>query len=97
MDSRLIGLWEIDPEDRASISRYGVVRLHFFPTGDLTYTVRSSDRDEVIRLEYKTEGDVIATQQPSAPQLERTRYSISEDGKLSLDHGGVVSRYRRLR
>lgn len=95
MDSRLLGLWQTDSDDVASISQYGVTSLHFFPNGELTYTIRSADRDEVVRLEYAVDGDVITTQQPSMPRLEKTTYSIREDGRLCLVYGGVVSRYRR--
>jgi|HubBroStandDraft_6_1064221.scaffolds.fasta_scaffold264932_1 hypothetical protein len=96
MDSRLLGIWESDPADSPTMGHYGQTRLHFFESGALTYTIRSENLDQVIRLTYDADGDTITTQQPSSPREERTKYAIDEDGRLSLNHDGVVSRYRRL-
>ena len=96
MDSRLLGIWESTPNDAAT-GQYGRTRLHFFESGHLTYTVCSDSADQVIRLTYAADGDTITTQQPSAPREELTKYWIDEDGQLSLNYGGVISRYRRIR
>jgi hypothetical protein len=92
MDSRLFGLWVSEPTE----SENGTTRLHFFENGDLLYVVRSEQRDEVSRLTYTTQGDVIISDQPSVPRKEATKYFIDEDGFLLLEHGGVRSRYRRI-
>jgi hypothetical protein len=95
-DARLFGLWETDFGDASTIEQYGRVRLHFFESGDLTYTIRSGTVDQVIRLRYSIEGNTIITQQPSAPREERTQYTIESDGRLALRHDGIVSWYRRI-
>jgi hypothetical protein len=96
MDARLLGLWESDPGDAAAVERYGRVRLHFFESGDLTYTIWSDTVDQVIRLTYAVDGNTITTQQASSPREERTKYAIERDGRLALTHEGIVSWYRRI-
>ena len=95
-DARLLGLWETDPGDAKAVEEYGRTRLHFFESGDLTYTICSGGVDQVIRLTYSVEGNTITTQQPSAPREEKTQYAIEGDGRLALTHDGIVSWYRRI-
>jgi hypothetical protein len=95
-DARLLGLWETDASDTTTVEQYGRARLHFFESGDLTYTICSDAVDQVIRLTYSIEGNTITTQQPSAPREEKTEYALEADGRLSLTHDGIVSWYRRI-
>jgi hypothetical protein len=95
-DARLLGLWETDPGDATAIEQYGRVRLHFFESGDLTYTICSDAVDQVIRLTYSIEGNTITTQQRSAPREEKTPYAIEGDGRLALTRDGIVSWYRLI-
>jgi hypothetical protein len=95
MDSRLLGIWESDPDDSPTIGTYGRTRLQFFESGDLTYTICSDNLDQVVRLTYAADGTTITTQQHSSPREEVTKYSLEDDGRLFLTHDGVVSRYRR--
>lgn len=91
MDSRLIGLWVSETDD----GEYGATRLHFYPNGDLLYVVKSEKHDEIFRLTYTTQGNVIISDQPSAPRQESTVYSIDEKGILSLEYDGICTRYKR--
>ena len=95
-DARLFGLWETDSSDRATVEQYGRARLHFFESGDLTYTICSGAVDQVMRLTYSVEDNTITTQQASAPREEKTQYAIEGDGRLALTHDGIVSWYRRI-
>jgi hypothetical protein len=95
MDARLLGMWESDPSDATATEQYGRVRLHFFESGDLTYTICSDAVDQVIRLTYSVDGNTITTQQASSPREEQTKYAIEADGRLALTHEGIVSWYRR--
>jgi len=95
-DTRLLGLWETDPGDAKAVEGYGRARLHFFESGDLTYTICSGAVDQVMRLTYSVEGNTITTQQASAPREEKTQYAIEADGRLALTHDGIVSCYRRI-
>jgi hypothetical protein len=45
-------------------------------------------------MTYRVEGDVIVTNQPSAPHEERTRFKRDGDD-LVLEFGGVASRFSR--
>ena len=92
MDPRLLGLWASETDD----GEYGATRLHFYPNGDLLYVVKAEKRDEVFRLTYTTQGDLIISDQPSDPRQETTRYWIDEKGILSLEYDGVCTRYRRV-
>ena len=80
----LVGKWVSDPEDVDSIRDYGQVSLDFSRNGTLVYAVRASGKREFIFLTWRIEGDVLVTDQPSAPKQERTRFNIDPDGKLSL-------------
>jgi hypothetical protein len=95
-DTRLLGLWETDSGDAPTVEQYGGARLHFFESGDLTYTICSDAVDQVIRLTYSIQGNTITTLQPSAPREEKTRYAIEGDGRLALTHDGIVSWNRRI-
>jgi len=92
MNDPLIGRWVTDPEDTESIQEYGQVSLDFKPGGVLEYTIHLSGKRQIMFLSYRTEGESIVTNQPSAPREERTPFSIT-DGKLYLSFGGISSRY----
>jgi hypothetical protein len=95
MDAHLFGIWESDPSDTSAIEQYGRARLHFFATGDLTYTICRDNLDQVIRLTYTVDGNTITTQHPSSPRAEQTKYVIEADGRLALAHNGILSWYVR--
>ena len=92
----LIGTWRSDPVDSAGVQSYGDVTLKFGPDGTLLYIVHETDQDQVIRLMFRVEGDFIVTDQPSQPRPERTKYEVTDDGKLVLAFGGEESRYIRI-
>ena len=91
----LIGAWAVDKSDHRALADLGDVLLEFGEGGGLIYTVRGRDKNQVIKLCYRIEGATIVTDQPSAPQVERTQYTLSEDGILSLAFGGVPYRFTR--
>jgi hypothetical protein len=81
---QLVGIWASDPDDPATIKAYGDVSLNFSSNGGLTYTIHTEGKAEIILLTYRVEGDLLITDQPSAPKEERTRFEIRPDGKLVL-------------
>lgn len=91
----LIGTWIVDEADGRALAELGNVLLEFDENEGLTYVIRGHDRDQIIKLRYRIDGDTIITDQPSAPQVERTRFSISEDGMLTLAFGGTPYRFYR--
>jgi hypothetical protein len=91
----LVGSWRVHESDDHALADLGDVLLEFHEDGALTYLIRGADKDQVILLRYRIEGDTIVTDQPSAPQVERTAFSLSEDGVLMLAFGGVPYRFKR--
>jgi hypothetical protein len=89
-----VGAWTIDEADERARAELGDVLLEFDETGRLTYVIRGKESDQVIKLRYQVDGDTIVTDQPSAPQTERTSFSC--DGRtLTLSFGGVPYRFQR--
>ena len=91
----LLGTWIVDKTDTRALAELGDVLLEFQEDGQLTYTIRGDTKNQIILMQYKVEGPTIVTDQPSAPQVERTAYSLSPDGVLTLEFGGVPYRFRR--
>ena len=89
----LIGRWIADKSDTRTISELGDVLLEFDEDGSLAYIVRLEDRQQIIQLRYHIDGDVIVTDQPSAPRVERTAFSLSDDEVLTLSFVGVPYRF----
>ena len=94
--TELVGTWKSDPNDSAASNAYGNVTLKFGADGTLLYIAHEPDRDQIMRLTYRTEPGFIVTDQPSEPRSERTEYHISEDGVLVLGFGGRTSRYVKV-
>ena len=92
----LIGTWVADATDSRSMDEWGNVVLEFKEDGWLIYTVRNDAKNQIINLRYRVEGAAIVTDQPTAPREERTVFSLSEDGALTLGFGGVPYRFQRL-
>jgi hypothetical protein len=84
MQDDLVGSWRTDPSDLRSLKAYGDVSLRFERNGKLTYTVHLKDKDQIIQLTYRVEGNCLMTDQPSAPREERVEFSIAPDGRLVL-------------
>ncbi len=91
----LLGTWVVDKTDTRALTELGDVLIEFQEDGRLTYTVRTETKKQIILMRYKVEGDTIITDQPSAPREERTGYSLSRDGILTLAFGGTPFRFRR--
>jgi hypothetical protein len=95
--TELVGTWKSDPSDAAGSGAYGDATLKFGVDGTLLYIIHAPDRDQIMRLTYRTEPGFIVTDQPSEPRSERTEYHIGEDGVLVLAFGGRNSRYYKVK
>jgi hypothetical protein len=83
--SALVGRWRlIHTEGPANFQH---VTMEFGADGSLQYSIELMDRIQVVSLTYSVSGNVIISNQPSAPGEERTRFSIGADGRLELHHG----------
>lgn len=94
---RLIGKWKSDPGDPATQANYGDVTQAFHEDGRLTYIIHSPEKDQVMRLVYKVDGDELVTDQPSAPAEHRTKFSFDERGRLILEDEGERSQFVRVK
>jgi Bacterial self-protective colicin-like immunity len=94
----LIGTWVIERTDVRALTELADVILDFSEDGHLIYTIRDETKHQIIKMQYKVEDSVIVTDQPSAPNVERTGFSLSPDGSLlTLAFGGTPYRFRRHR
>jgi hypothetical protein len=93
---QIIGKWRSDPADAEAIAEYGDVSLDFSRTGALTYTIHTEGKRQIMLLTYRIDGDVLVTDQPSDPKEERTRFRITSEGKLFLEHEYRPSTYVRV-
>lgn len=91
----LVGIWERHETDTRALADLGDVLLEFKEGGGLIYAIRGRDTDQLINLRYRIQGSSIITDQPSSPQVEHTEFSLSGDGVLILEFGGVPYRFKR--
>ena len=94
--NQIIGRWTRDPDDPKAIATYGDVSLDFSRNGALTYTIHAGGKRQIMLLTYRIDGDVLVTDQPSAPKEERTKFRITAEGKLVLEHEDRPSTYVRV-
>jgi hypothetical protein len=91
--NQLVGRWITDPTDDSNARRYGSVSMQFSADGNLTYTLHTENENRVMLLTYRVDGETIVSNQPSNPRQERTRFTITPDGKLVLTNNGIRTRY----
>ena len=96
MAAPLRGVWRTEPDDETSLAQFGDVTLEFRDDGSLLYIMHDASKDQIISMTYRVLDDSwLETNQPSAPRVEHTRYSVTND-RLVLDFGGTTSRYVRV-
>ncbi len=93
---KLLGRWATDPTDTDAIVEYGRTTVAFTDDGSLTYIIHGEGKDQVIVMKYRIDDSILVTDQPSQPGEERTAFTITPDGKLVLEFGGIRSRYVRV-
>jgi len=91
-EEQITGTWRSDPDDLEAIRMYGDVSLDFLPDGQLTYTVHSEGKRQIMLLTYRIEGDMLTTDQPSEPKegdahIKRKAAGLVSEGEEAL-HGG---------
>ena len=93
--SALIGRWRlVHTEGPANFEH---VTMEFGSDGGLQYSIGLPDGIQIVNLTYSVAGDVIITNQPSAPGEERTRFALGTDGRLELNHSGTRSWFERVK
>lgn len=90
----LIGCWHLDHADPA-LDMNEPVEMEFKPDGQLIYAVEAGSKWQIMRLTFRVDGSTLVTNQPSAPQEERTAFSLEGHDRLLLDYGGAKASFTR--
>ncbi|SRR6266566_3960232 len=72
------------------------VGMEFLPDGRLAYVVLSGGKTQIMRMTYRVDGDVLVTNQLSAPHEARSPFRIDGDG-LTISFEGTQSMFQRDR
>jgi hypothetical protein len=91
----LTGNWVVDSDDKHAMAELGNVLLEFDGNGNLNYVIRENGKDQIMLMTYEVDGCILVTDQPSSPRTERTAFSISTDGILTLRFGGEPFHFKR--
>jgi hypothetical protein len=83
----LLGVWRLFRAD-APLDFAPGVRMEFCPGGQLRYHITLGDREQIIELLYRVDGDVLLTDNPSHPHATAVRFSRGEGNVLILDFAG---------
>jgi hypothetical protein len=80
VDTLLVGRWRLSPDDRRSFAEVGDHAMEFTPFGDLVYTTfDASAITGRMLLVYRLDGNILITDQPSAPREERTSFHLDNN------------------
>ena len=85
----LLGTWVADPAGEDARECFGDVVMRFDPDGSLTYMIRGEEKEQIMLLRYRVEGDELVTNQPSAPRVSALT-TFDPSLLTSIDPGGVA-------
>ena len=71
--------------------------MYFSESGDLLYAIDAGSKQQIMNLTYKVDSEFLITDQPSNPNVQRTRYNIEEGGILILDNEGALAKYQKIK
>lgn len=83
----LLGRWRLLRADSVLEFAAGV-RMEFLPDGHLLYSIPVNDRELVVELIYRVEGETLRTDNPLAPHATATRFEFGAGEVLILDFAG---------
>lgn len=86
--SWLLGTWRLLRADPQLDFAPGV-RMEFLDDGRLHYHIDVGGNDQVVALIYRTEGDVLHTDNPASPHSMSVRFTHGVGDVLLLDFGGA--------
>jgi hypothetical protein len=92
----LLGRWRLLRAD-PSLDFAPGVGMEFLPYGRLRYTIRVEGRLHELALIYRVEGDMLQTDNPSAPHRASTRFAHGDGDVLLLDFSGARAVFVRQR
>ncbi len=92
----IVGKWEHLNTD-SDIKENDKITIEFDDHNNLTYYINSNDKIQKILLQYEIKGDVIVTDQPSSPRIEKTKFKFDDDHfTLVLYFENKKSLYKRI-
>jgi hypothetical protein len=96
-EQKLLGMWASDPADHATLESVGCTTMEFLPDQRLVYTIHDGSHIQGIFMTFRLDGNVIVSDQPSAPGEQRTEFVLADDNRLGLSYdGGAWSWYVRV-
>jgi hypothetical protein len=84
----LHGIWRLMRADPTLDFAPGV-RMEFLPDGTLRYHIDVGGREQIIALLYRVDGDLLMTDNPSAPHATSVRMEHGAGDVLILDFAGA--------
>lgn len=93
-ESRLRGRWRLVRADPA-LDFAPNVSMEFLGGGRLRYGFDAGGTPQSLMLVYRVAGDVLQTDNPSAPHARETRFWFGPGDVLALDFGGSIAWFVR--
>lgn len=93
--NNIIGSWKII-EAEVSLDLGKNDEMEFKDNGFLIYAIDAGSKWQIMQLTYRIEGNFLVTDQPSAPNIEKTKIQLENDNILVLDYDGAVAKYKRI-
>ena len=91
---RLLGRWRLLRADRA-LDFAPEVSMEFGEGGRLHYAFEVGDRRQVIELVYRTDGDLLYTDNPAASHAISTHFQFGPGDVLIFDFAGAFAWFVR--
>lgn len=91
---RLLGRWRLLHAD-ATLDFAPNARLEFLSGGRLRYAFDAGDSPQVIMLVYRTDGDMLLTDNPANPHARSTRFRFGEGDALVLEFAEATAWFIR--
>ena len=89
-EQSFLGEWrQVEPDPHP-----GSILITFEDDGRLRYTVETTTVQHIL-LTWRVDGDVLITDQPSAPRQESTRFRFLSPSRLMLERVGESYIYER--
>jgi hypothetical protein len=93
-EEQLLGKWRLFRAD-ASLDFAPNVSMEFQQGGRLRYGFDAGTNEQSVMLVYRVEGDILFTDNPSAPHARETRFHFGAGDVLVLDFAGATAWFMR--
>ena len=93
--NKLIGTWQVAPNDDKAKEIYGDIKMIFKADGNLIYEINTGEKSQYAFLIYSVENNFLITDQKSHPEKVKTEFYF-EDDKLILIYDGIKSSFIKI-